>query len=289
MKEITVLSGKGGTGKTTITAALAAIAKGAVYCDSDVDAADLHLLFHPEIEKEYIYQGAWIMNLNEQKCSQCGICSNNCRFDAIHQNENGSFYINPFQCEGCRLCERVCPEKAISSSRSSNNKWFVSKTRFGTLVHEKMGAGEENSGKLVTIVRNKTKEIAVEQNLNYIINDGPPGIGCATIASLTGTSVVLIIIEPTKSGLHDAKRLIGLIRNFDLPSFAIINKSDIHEDMTNQIEAYLNKEKIPVLGKIPFDKAFVEAMIQGKTIVEYDSDSSLSQQLTKFWEILATD
>ncbi len=257
MKEITILSGKGGTGKTSITAAIASVAENTVFCDNDVDAADLHLILHPDVREEHIFSSAWIVSIDEDTCDNCGICKDNCRFDAIHYNENGTLEINPFQCEGCRLCERLCPATAISSARSRNNYWYVSDTRLGTLVHAKMGPGEENSGKLVTLVRQRAKEIALDTKAKYVINDGPPGIGCAAISSITGTSAVLLVIEPSKSGLHDIERLIELIDSFKIPAYALINKYTINHDITQQIEHYLKNMKIPLLAKIQFDKQMV--------------------------------
>lgn len=286
MKELTILSGKGGTGKTSITAALASLAQNAVLCDSDVDASDLHLILQPDLLQKEVFEGNYISEINPEICSQCGICQENCRFDAIHTNKNNEYYINPLQCEGCRLCERLCPENAISSEKSKNNSWMVSNTRFGKMVHAHMGAGEENSGKLVTEVRNKAKEIAKSENKEIIINDGPPGIGCPVISSLSGTSMVLLVIEPSKSGFHDIQRLIQLIRDFKIPMKAIINKYDIHLDLTAQIESFLQKENIPLIGKIEFDTAFVEAMIAGQSIIEYQNQSYNSNQLKNIYEEL---
>ncbi len=286
MKEITVLSGKGGTGKTTITAALASIAENCIFCDSDVDAADLHLILQPEIVEENIFYSSWVATIANEECTICGICIEHCRFDAIHTNGTGKLTINPFQCEGCRLCERICPTGAISSEQSSNNHWYVSKTRFGTLVHAKMGPGEENSGKLVTIVRKRAKEIANENKTDYILNDGPPGIGCATISSLSGADMVLIVTEPTKSGLHDVKRLIELIHSFNIPAFAIINKYDINSQVSDEIQEYLKSQGIELLAEIPFDREMVEAMIEGKTIVEYNPVSIISEKMNRVWQKL---
>lgn len=273
MRELTILSGKGGTGKTSITAALASLAQNAVLCDSDVDAADLHLILHPELIKKEVFEGNYIATINPENCSQCGICMEECRFDAIHLNSKNQHYINPFQCEGCRLCERLCPDKAIRSEKSKNNSWMVSNTRFGKMVHAHMGAGEENSGKLVTQVRNKAKEIAKAENKDLIINDGPPGIGCPVISSLSGTQMVLLVIEPSKSGLHDIERLVALVRDFKIPMKAIINKYDIHLELSSQIEDFLQNKQIPLIGKIAFDTAFIEAMIAGKSIIEYQPKS----------------
>ncbi len=286
MKEITILSGKGGTGKTSITAAIASIATEAVFCDNDVDAADLHLIFDPEIREEHIYLGNWIASIDESQCTICNICLEQCRFDAIHTNNNGFPEVNPSQCEGCRLCERLCPVQAISSERSDRNYWYVSGTRFGTLVHATMGPGEENSGKLVTEVRKKAKELAKEEEVSFLINDGPPGIGCSAISSLTGTDQVLMVIEPTVSGLHDAVRLLELIATFSIPVAAVINKHDINPSMTGKVEDFLKEKNIPLLGKIPFDERMVEAMVKGKSIIEFDNRLEISQIIRQAWEKL---
>ncbi len=283
MKEVTILSGKGGTGKTSITAALASVAKKAVFCDNDVDAADLHLIFQPKIIEEHNFSSGWKAFINTQECTHCGTCADYCRFDAIHYNNKGDLEINTFKCEGCRLCERTCPENAISSIQNENNFWFVSQSRFGELVHAQMGPGEENSGKLVTQVRKKARELAKESQSEYVINDGPPGIGCATISSLSGTDSVLLIIEPTKSGLHDVKRLVELIETFNIETNAIINKYDINSEIALTIEEFLQFKGIPLLAKIPFDKEMVEAMIAGKTIVEYNSSSIITGQIHEIW------
>lgn len=286
MKEITILSGKGGAGKTSVVAAIASVARNAVFCDNDVDAADLHLIFNPEVNETRTFYGAWVASIDEDKCTNCSICRKHCRFDAIHYKEDGGLYIHPLQCEGCRLCERICPAMAISSKRSENNFWYVSNSRFGPFVHAKMGPGEENSGKLVTEVRRKAKSIAKEQNAEFIINDGPPGIGCSVISSVTGTNAVLLVVEPTRSGLLDAQRLVDLVRSFNIPMFALINKSDINTEMTGEIETYLKENDIPVLGKWSFDTNVVESMIDRKSIVEYAPDSELSYAIREVWRQL---
>lgn len=286
MKEITILSGKGGTGKTSVTAAMASIAGEAVFCDNDVDAADLHLIMKPAIREEHIYKGAWTASIDKSLCTGCGICTDHCRFDAIHPDSLGKLEINPFQCEGCRLCERLCPVQAISSVQSTRNSWYVSDTRFGTLVHAKMGPGEENSGKLVSLVRRRARELAMEGNARYLINDGPPGIGCAAISSLTGTDLVIMVIESTISGLHDARRLYELIDSFSIPTFALLNKYDINPSSTAEIETFLEDKSIPLIGKIPFDTQMVEAMIEGKTIVEFSARTDASKVITEAWNKL---
>lgn len=287
MQEITILSGKGGTGKTSITAGLASIASKAVFCDNDVDAADLHLIFNPEIKEEHAFASGLAMQVNKDGCIDCGFCIQECRFDAIKRDFDGKPEINQFTCEGCRLCERICPVGAISSKQNNNNSWFVSDTRIGTLVHAKMGPGEENSGKLVSTIRKRAKEIAKATNADFIINDGPPGIGCPVIASLTGTGKVLLVIEASVSGFHDIQRLIELNKSFNLPQFAVINKFDINHEITQTIEEYLQHEQIPLLGKIPFDPSFVMAMIEQKSIIEFDPIAETSSILRKVWEQLS--
>lgn len=286
MKEITILSGKGGTGKTSVTAALASVAQNAVFCDNDVDAADLHLIFEPIIKESYPFSSGAKAMIDPEICSRCGICMENCRFDAIHKNADGSIEIDQFKCEGCRLCERICPVAAVTSTLNTNNTWFVSDTRFGELVHAEMGPGEENSGNLVTQIRKKANALAQAKNADFVISDGPPGIGCATIASLTGTNTVLLVIEPSQSGLHDARRLVELIESFGIETFAVINKFDINLGLVKMIEEFLSSKNIPLLAKIPFDKIMVEAMIEGKNIIEYDADAAISKMIGKVWDSL---
>jgi MinD superfamily P-loop ATPase len=286
MKEIAVISGKGGTGKTSIAAALASAGSDMVLCDCDVDAADLHLIMHPDIKETHLFEGGWIVKINAEKCADCGICSEYCRFDAITRNEGDQPSIDPYKCEDCRLCERICPSQAITSSRSRNNSWFVSDTRCGLMVHALMGPGEENSGKLVSVVRKRARELADQDNLKYILTDGPPGTGCATIASVTGADAVLVVIEPSITSLHDARRVIELVRKFDIPVYAMINKYTINSEMVKQVETLLETISVPLLGKLPFDRTIVEAMIHGKTILEFLPESESSLTIHSVWSQL---
>lgn len=287
MKEITILSGKGGAGKTSIVAAIASVAKNTVFCDNDVDAADLHLIFNPTIKVQNKFDSGSVAVINPEECNNCGLCEEHCRFDAIHINSLNQLEINPFQCEGCRLCERICPENAITTIQNLNNEWYISETRFGPLIHAKMGPGEENSGKLVTKIRETANEIATQIKADFIINDGPPGIGCSAIASVTGTDAVLVIIEPSLSGLHDAKRLVELVNSFKVPVFAAINKYDINHSVTRQVENYLKSKSILLIGKLPYNTEMVESMIQGKTVVEYRPNGEFSDEIKSIWDAIS--
>lgn len=286
MHEITILSGKGGTGKTSITAALSSLIKPAVICDNDVDAADLFLILTPDIRQKNNFVCGWNIHINEELCNQCGLCQSYCRFNAIEQKEDGTYHISPFSCEGCRLCERVCPQQAIHSTPNDENKWFESETRFGPFIHAQMEPGEENSGRLVTFIRKKAKELATERNASYILSDGPPGIGCPVIASLTGTDIVILVIEPSISGWHDASRLIDLIANFNIPAYSIINKSGINPEMEATIEKELSDKNIPLLGRVPFDKLFFHAMMEQKNIIEYAPSSECASIIHSIWDKL---
>lgn len=286
LKEITILSGKGGTGKTSIAAAFASLASNAIFCDNDVDAADLHLILKPAVQKEFNFDSGDKSVIDKEKCSACGLCIDYCRFGAITRDSSGFPSINKFKCEGCRLCERLCPNEAISTISTFNNQWFISNTRFGTLIHAHMGPGEENSGKLVSKLREEARIIAKNSNTNLIVNDGPPGIGCPVIASLTGTDIVLLITEPSVSGLHDAFRMSELIHSFHLPLLVIINKYDINLELTAEIEQTFKKKNVHVIGKIPFDERLVEAMVESKSITEFSPGCTTSKVIRSAWEKL---
>jgi MinD superfamily P-loop ATPase len=283
-KEITILSGKGGTGKTSVTAAFAALADEAVLCDCDVDAADLHLILKPDIHSTHPFVSGSKAIIDPATCSGCGICAEVCRFDAVSQNSDNTFNIDPLLCEGCQLCQRLCPEQAIRIEDSLNNFWYISSTRYGTLVHAHMKPGEENSGKLVATIRSKAREIATQNSIGRIINDGPPGIGCPVIASLSGVHKVLLVTEPSVSGMHDALRLAELTRKFGIPTRAVINKWDLNPELSKKIEEELKQQSIELIGKIPFDRTFTDAMIAGQTITEFAPESEAALLLKNIWK-----
>ncbi|MDP8216838.1 MAG: ATP-binding protein [Candidatus Kaelpia imicola] len=281
MKQIVVISGKGGTGKTVITGAFAALAKNKVMADCDVDAADLHLLLAPEIKEKHEFKSGVTASIDKEKCTQCGKCIELCRFEAIDEE----FIVDSVACEGCAFCGFACPAGAIQMRENTSGEWFISETRFGQLVHAKLGIAEENSGKLVSLVRQKAKEIAENENHDWIIIDGSPGIGCPVIASISGVDCALIITEPTLSGLHDADRVIRVARHFSVPVRLIINKYDLNLDVTEKIEKYCRNNNVGFIGKIAFDRTVVEAMVEGKTIAEY-SNGETKEKISEIWDRL---
>jgi MinD superfamily P-loop ATPase len=284
MREIVVISGKGGTGKTSLTAAFASLAENMVLCDADVDAADLHLLMDPEIKERQDFQGGGTAVINPEKCTECGLCLDLCRFDAIKEN----FVVDQLECEGCGVCVDLCPEGAIDFPINTCGEWFISETRFGPMVHARLGIAEENSGKLVSLVRQEAKKLAGKNKLDLIITDGPPGIGCPVIASVGGASVVLIVAEPTVSGLHDMERVAELAAHFKVPGMICVNKYDLNPDQTEAIENLAKKKGISVLGRIPFDPVFTKSMIKGKTIFEYNEKLEVCTAVQRIWKQIVT-
>jgi MinD superfamily P-loop ATPase len=264
IKQLTIVSGKGGTGKTTIAAAFAALAKNKVMVDCDVDAANLHLLLQPKAMLQEKYYGGRSPHVDLEKCTQCGLCTEVCRFHAI---DNG--VIDPMSCEGCGFCSHICPENAIIMDNAFSGDWFVSETSYGPFVHARLGVGEENSGKLVTVVRKQAMEIAKEKNLKLILIDGPPGIGCPVTASLTGVNLVLAITEPTLSGIHDLERILKLSTHFKIPSMVCINKFDINLKNAQEIASYCEINGSRLIGEIPYEPKVVEALVNRKTVMDY--------------------
>jgi MinD superfamily P-loop ATPase len=277
VKEIVVLSGKGGTGKTSIVGSFAALADSKILVDCDVDAADLHLLLRPELREEHDFRSGQTAVIDRQKCTQCGLCEELCRFRAIRD-----FTVDAISCEGCGFCSHICPAGAISMEERLAGQWFISDTGYGPLVHARLGIAQENSGKLVAAVRQKARKLAEEIGAEYIISDGPPGIGCPVISSLSGADLALLVTEPTLSGLSDLERVLGVCRHFGVPALVGINKYDINEGNADRIEDFCHSESVPVAARLPFDNAVTEAIINGVPVVEY-SQNGISRQIKALW------
>ena len=280
MKEVVILSGKGGTGKTSIVGSFAAIAGNKVMADCDVDAADLHLLLNPSVKEENEFHSGQVAFIDEDKCVQCGLCQELCRFDAIID-----FKVDPIPCEGCGFCSHICPTDAITMRESLSGHWFISDTKYGPLVNARLGIAEDNSGKLVALVRQTAREIAKKDGLDYIISDGPPGIGCPVISSLSGANLALLVTEPTLSGIHDLERVIQVCRHFDIPALVCVNKYDLNEDNTHQIEDYCLSQGVEVAARIPFDNVVTKAIVKGLPVVEY-SEGQVSNEIKRLWQLI---
>ena len=279
VKQITVLSGKGGTGKTSLVGSLAALTKKTVMTDCDVDAPDLHLLLKPEILQTQELKASRVAVMDEEKCIQCGKCEELCRFNAIEK-----LVIDPILCEGCGVCVYVCPVEAVELRETISGYAFISRTKYGSMSHARLNPGEENSGKLVSLVRQNAKKIAEKENCELIINDGPPGIGCPVIAAVGGVDRGLIVVEPSLSGIHDMERALGLLIHFKIPSLVCVNKYDINEENTDRIVEFCRSNGVEVVGKIPFDLLVTEAMVAGKSIVEYSPKSRVSEAIAELWK-----
>ncbi len=288
VKEIVVLSGKGGVGKTSIVASFAALAQNAVFADCDVDAADLYLILKPIIEQKEDFSGGFIARILPEQCTNCGICYDLCRFDAIihHQPTDDPtdclYSVDTLGCEGCNVCAHFCPEKTIVMEKQVNGEWYISQTRFGPMVHARLGIAEENSGKLVTLVRSAARKLATEKGLDTIIVDGSPGIGCPVISSLTGVDMALVITEPSVSGIHDMKRVGELTRHFNIPAYVCINKWDINAELSDQIYSEAEEEKMEVIGKIQYDSTFTKAQVEGVSVLEF-SKSTVATEIQHLW------
>jgi MinD superfamily P-loop ATPase len=287
MKELVILSGKGGTGKTSVTASFAALAKNAVFADADVDAADLHLVLNPAIQSRHEFRSGHEAIIRQADCCRCGACLAHCRFEAVKMDgkEAGeaTFTIDPIACEGCGVCVEFCPSKAIDFPERVCGEWFVSDTRFGPLVHARLRPAGENSGKLVTQVRTEARRLAERDGREMIVVDGPPGIGCPVIASVTGASAVLAVTEPTVSGEHDLDRVLKLARHFGVPAFVCVNKWDINSAMAGQIEQQATAAGATIVARIPYDRAVTAAQVNGLPVVEF-STGPAAQSIHQLWE-----
>jgi len=281
VREIVIISGKGGAGKTTVAGAFAHLAENAVLCDLDVDAPDLHLLLSPEKRQETEFRSGHEARIRPEDCVHCATCLNECQFGAIAYSLDG-YSVKPFLCEGCKLCVELCPAKAIDFPEKHCGNWFVSDTRFGDMVHAQLFPGEENSGRLVTLLKQQARAMAEEKGLGLVLSDGAPGIGCPVISSLAGTDLAVAVTEPTPSGIHDLERVAGLCDGFRTKVAVLINKADLNPALTGKIEAYCAEKGYAVIGRLPHDRAAVDAMLAAKTLTEFDPDG-LGAALKDAW------
>jgi MinD superfamily P-loop ATPase len=281
MKEIVIISGKGGTGKTTLTASLAALWDNIIIADCDVDAADLHLLLNPVVKEKNDFYSGLLPVINQEICTECGKCIEVCQFNAIDKN----YQINEVNCEGCAICKHFCPPDAITLHDRLCGEWYISDTRFGPMVHARLGVAQENSGKLVTLIKKKARALAEKYHRDFILIDGSPGIGCPVISSIGGAALVVIVVEPTISGIHDMERVIKLIQHFKIPAGIVINKSDLNNEMSKNIAAQAKQNKLNLFGKIPYDPVATRAMVEGKTVIEY-SDNSITEDIRNIYNKL---
>jgi len=280
MKELVVISGKGGTGKTSLMAAFAALAGNAVFCDADVDAPDLHLILAPVPRKKEPFESGHTAFIRAGDCTSCGVCRDLCRWEAISED----FVVDPLDCEGCGVCVWFCPEKAIDFNSNVCGEWYLSDCRFGPMVHARLAPAEENSGKLVALVRQEARKIAEQEGRSMILTDGPPGVGCPVIASLGGASAALIVTEPTVSGVHDLARVSQLADFFRVPVMVCVNKADLNPETTAVIRDKTEQEGHAFLGEIPFNPGFTKAMIQTRSIVEYDPRGAAADCVRELWD-----
>jgi MinD superfamily P-loop ATPase len=282
MNQIVVISGKGGTGKTVVTASFAALAEEAVLADVDVDAANLHLLLRPEIRQRHAFKAGGKARIDPAACNACGRCLEVCRFDALATDASEKVRVDSLACEGCGLCARVCAPAAIAMETPVAGEWFVSTTRFGPFVHARLGVAQENSGKLVAVVAKKAREIAEREGRQLLIMDGAPGIGCPVIASLSGADLALVVTEPTLSGAHDMERIVGLARHFKVRTACAVNKWDLNPDNSGRIEGWCREQGVPVAGRIPFEAGIVGSVVRGVPYVE-DARGTAAAAIRGVW------
>jgi MinD superfamily P-loop ATPase len=285
LKQLVILSGKGGTGKTSVAAALAHLASGEVplvLADADVDAANLELVLAPTRLEEHVFMGGQVAIIDPDKCRLCGRCYEVCRFDAVIPGEH-TYRVDPLACEGCAACVTQCPEAAIRSEEQQAGLWFRSDTRFGPLFHAHLFAAQENSGKLVTLVKQHGRLLALDEGRELLIVDGPPGIGCPVISANAGADLALLVTEPTVSGVHDLERILRTVNHFRVPALVCINKADINPAHTAAIEAYCAAQGIEVVGKLPYDTVVTEAMVEGQPVTAYQPDGPMATALWSAW------
>lgn len=283
--EIAVISGKGGTGKSSISAAFATLSEKVVLADCDVDAANMYIIFNPTQVEEQVYIGGQKAVIDYSLCTNCNLCINYCRFGAI-SSLNDNVIISEITCDGCKLCSRICPYNAITMIDHDKSRMYTGTFRNGKMIYGRLAPGEENSGKLVNLIRDKAKNIARAENIETIIIDGPPGIGCPVISTITGVDHVVIVTEPTISALHDLKRTIEITSKFNLKTWVIINKYDLNYEMTKQIEVYCQNINISIAGKLLFDKQVIDAMVNSQSIIEYNNNSEISKTIRSIYNTI---
>lgn len=283
--ELAVISGKGGTGKSSITSAFATMNRQVVLADCDVDAANLHIIMNPDIEETQVYIAGEKAVIDPNKCTGCRLCEEYCRFDAI-SSINGICIVDEISCDGCKLCARLCPSKAIEMVPNDKSRMHSGSFRNGKMVYGRLEPGEENSGKLVAMVRSKAREISEREGLETILIDAPPGIGCALISSISGVSDLLIVTEPSISAKSDLNRTLELLENYSSKKYVVINKYDLSPDLTTEVEELCKIYDVSVIGKIPFDRVVVDAMVNRKSIIEFNPDSVVSIELKKIWNTI---
>jgi len=284
LRQIVILSGKGGTGKTTVAAALAHLASqeaSIILADADVDAANLELVLSPSLQEEADFTGGGMAVIDQELCIACGRCHDVCRFEAIVPGSEG-YGVDEIGCEGCGACAYVCPVEAIEMHEQRDGRWFRSQARYGPLFHAHLFAGRENSGKLVTLIKGKARLLALEREADYFLVDGPPGIGCPVIAAVSGMDLALLVTEPTVAGAHDLHRIVGVTQHFGVPSLACINKWDLNPAKTKEIATWCGEQGVPVVGRIPYDQVVTRAMVQGQPVTAY-SDGTVSQAIRDLW------
>lgn len=282
VREIVVISGKGGTGKTTVAAGFADLAEECALADCDVDAANLELLMNPSRLESHEFIASSKAVIDPSLCIDCGLCRERCRFHAIADRT-----VDPFACEGCGLCARICPVGAIRMEPVLSGHWFISDTEKGPMVHARLVPGEENSGRLVTLVRQKARNLAEEKGRRLLVTDGPPGIGCPVVASITGAQLAVAVTEPSVSGIHDLERVVEVCRRFDVPVLAIVNKWDIHKKSTEDITELCGKQGIKIVGRIPYDDGVYKAMADGVPVTRHDTPASLA--IKSAWQEVLQD
>jgi len=282
MKELVVISGKGGTGKTTILASFAALAGRSMLADCDVDAPDLYLLLHPEVSYQEEFRGGQLAVVNQERCLRCGRCREVCRFEAI----TPEFSVEPLDCEGCGACRVVCPAEAVELRERVAGDWFGGQTKYGPMVFARLRPAEENSGKLVVLVRKEARAQAERDGIDLLLTDGPPGIGCPVIATLANADLALIVTEPTPSGLHDLERTVELCRHFRVPAAVCVNKFDLNPELEGRVRAFCAQSHVTVTQSIPFDESVTKAIQQGRSLVEYDTGAA-SRAVAAVWREVA--